>query len=253
MRDGGSSLGCFQALLPGITPADKRGGGGHDTHGMPAEGRCRLRSTLSRSRSERVHRQGFVPEAFPERGQKSGSSLPFPETWQLLNSCHHPQQTMSKASPGPAAAPGAPERRNCGELAGDQEAAQTAGVMDPSVTTKPPGCALSRPKGLGFLQPRLVCSGASPKPAWRDGPPASPPPQPSQPAARPLSGDRATANTCAVPLGFPSHLCLWRHQAQPTPFPGTKAWHTSSEAGVDTSCPAPHRSPLSLTGACFPT
>ena len=111
-------------------------------------GGCRLCSTLSSPRSERVHRQGFIPEAFPERGRRSGSSLPFPETWQPLNSCHHPQQTMSKASPGPAAAPGARERRNCGELAGDQEAAQTAGVTDPSLTTKRPGRTLSRPKGL---------------------------------------------------------------------------------------------------------
>lgn len=95
-----------------------------------------------------MRRQGFVPEAFPERGWRSGSSLPFPETWQPLNSCHHPQQTMSKASPGPAAAPGARERRNCGELAGDQEAAQTAGVTDPLVTTKRLGRILFCPKGL---------------------------------------------------------------------------------------------------------
>lgn len=95
-----------------------------------------------------MHRQGFIPEAFPERGWRSGSSLPFPETWQLLNSCHHPQQTMSKASRGPAAAPGMREQRNCRELASDQEAAQTAGVTDPSVTTKRPGRALSCPEGL---------------------------------------------------------------------------------------------------------
>lgn len=143
----GSSLGCFQALLPGITPADKDGGG-RRRRGMQAEGGCGLHTTLSPWRSERVHRQGFVPEAFPERGRRSGSSLPFPETWQPLNSCHHPQQTMSTASPGPAAAPGAREQRNCRELAGDQEAAQTAGVTDPLVTTKRPGRALSRPEGL---------------------------------------------------------------------------------------------------------
>lgn len=95
-----------------------------------------------------MYRQSFIPEAFPECGRRSGSSLPFPETWQPLNSCHHPQQTMSKASPEPAAAPGAREQRNCGELAGDQEAAQTAGVTDPLVTTKRPGRTLSHSKGL---------------------------------------------------------------------------------------------------------
>lgn len=95
-----------------------------------------------------MYRQDFIPEAFLECGWRSGSSLPFPETWQPLNSCHHPQQTMSKASPGPAAALGAHEQRNCGELAGDQEASQTAGVTDPLVTTKRPARTLSRSKGL---------------------------------------------------------------------------------------------------------
>lgn len=47
-----------------------------------------------------MYRQGFIPEAFLECGWRSGSSLPFPETWQPLNSCHHPQQTMSKARRG---------------------------------------------------------------------------------------------------------------------------------------------------------
>lgn len=92
-----------------------------------------------------MYRQGFIPEAFLECGWRSGSSLPCPETWQPLNSCHHPQQTMSRGSPGPAAAQ---EQRNCRELAGDQEAAQTAGVTDPWVTTQRPGCTLSHSKGL---------------------------------------------------------------------------------------------------------
>lgn len=95
-----------------------------------------------------MYRQGFIPEAFLECGWRSGSSPCFSETWQPLNSCHHPQQTMSKANPRPAAAPGAREQGNCGELAGDQEAAQTAGVTDPSVTTKRPRRTLSHSKGL---------------------------------------------------------------------------------------------------------
>lgn len=154
-----------------------------------------------------MHRQGFTSEVFPERGWRSCSSLPFPETWQLLNSCHQPQQTMSKASPGPAAALGVRERTSCGELAGDQEAAQTAAVTDPLLTAASPGLALSCPKGLASCSRGGLPEGFSKASLeGQDQPACHTPPEWGQ-----------SHSNSAASLSF-----RWHH-AEPTLFPGMKA------------------------------